>query len=921
MTAPSRAVDGLFDRVKEAVDLHDLAERLGLERKGEKGNYRSPKHPDKSPSLSITPNARGWKDWSTDEGGSCIDLVMYARPEVGTPTEAARMLANWYGIDTPTIPKASTQSARKSNAETITARALANPAPVVDYLKKRGITEDVALSAISHRTLGWNDWTNPKVPPGEVGHGGEAAVFIVRGLNNRAVKAVDMRHVDPALNGGVKTQCQGVKEGMPWTSDIDRLKKADTIYVVESPINALSVECCPRFNKHHAALALRGTDNADKLDIALFKGRRVVIALDHTDPVNPQTGRRAGMAAAWRLLDRLVSADVPVMLVDMQDWTEGEDINDVLKEHGPAELGLRLEKLDTWLIPGMPGNGKRETMAGRRRVFLPEHDFRVYWRYRTREDFTQYVTDSKEEDGQKLESMVDVCSFRVASLARLRVQGHIATIRGTVDTESNTVFALSAQTPGDGPKLIRRVMTRQTLYNLDHHGSSFGFIFNPQYYKRMISILARTADINARDAVNFVGLAWRGGKLAALEGQDCYLDEPAKQCIYHNMVFPRGAIQTAREVIAAYQATFQDNAALIPLVWALGAHIKCVIGFYPHFRMQADKGAGKSVLAEAMQSTLGFQMLSGQMLKTDHRRRASVSYTSHPVGWDELSKQTKAVLTEADSLLQSTYRFEFTRVGASLTPYLMCAPVLLAGEEVDFPSLQSKMCACTLTVAKQGKKLSRDLPQFPVWQWLLFLEKTAPERIRQMHRLRIGDCTEKSRADPQDATAVRMIENYAAILTAWDLLCEFANISPGQGNFIDDLTGEMNDQLTETEGQRLPWVWIMEILLSEIDSNQFNHPYTWDMVKDHNDNDHMVLILRPAHIMDHLSTAPHLRAKFDALPIKTSKIFKQQLMNSGVVISDEITRVIRGNRTQHLVAISLKRLEKLGLYATPKPTV
>jgi hypothetical protein len=917
---PTRAGEGLFERVKDAVDLHDLAERLGLERKGGKGNYKSPHHPDKSPSLSIHPNARGWKDFSSEAGGSCIDLVMYVRPEISSPVEAAKLLAEWYGITAPAAAAYPAHSAPgsepRSIAEIIAAHALANPAPAVDYLASRGITGEVAAAAIDKRALGWNDWASAKVAAGEVGHGGPAAVFIVRALEGRAVVAVDMRYADPALNGGGKTSCQGIRFGQPWTSDLDRLKAAHTVYIVESPINALSVECCP-LPRGVAALALRGTGNADKIDLAFLKGKRVIIALDHADAVNPQTRQRPGLAAAWRLLDRLVAADIVAMMVDMQDWEDGEDINDILQARGPEELWLRLKKQDGWLIPGMPGGGEQGTLAGRSRVFLPAHDWRVYWRYRTHEDFTQYVIDVKEEGEGKLETLGDVCSFRVASLSRLSVQGHIATCSGTADTQAETVFALSAQVPRHA-SLVRRVLTDQTLYSLDYHRATFGAIFNPQQYQRMLSLLERTADLTARDAVNFVGLAWRGGHLAALEGRDCYLQEPAKQCLYHNMVFPRGTPQAAREVIAAYQATFRKNAALIALVWALGAHLKCVIGFYPHFRMQAGKGAGKSILTEAMQRTLGFQMLSGQMLKTDHRRRASVSYTSHPVGWDEISKQSKTVLAEADALLQSSYRFEFTRVGAALTPYLMCAPVLLAGEEVDFNSLQSKLCQTTLTVEKQGRPIPRDLPPFPVWQWLLHLEKIAPEHIRQRHAERIDDCVERGRADPRDATARRMVENYAALLTAWDLLCEFADIGADEGGFIDDLMSEMNGHISETDGIRLPWVWIMEILLSEIESDQFKHPYKWDEIPDAAGKTHVALLLHPAHVMDHLSTAPHLRGKFDALPIKNGKVFKSQLLESGVVIRDGMERTIRGARRAHLTAISLERLERLGLYAAPK---
>ncbi|WP_244887175.1 hypothetical protein [Chromobacterium vaccinii] len=47
-----------FDQLKDSIDLHDLAARLGLQRQG-KGNYHSPHHPDSSASLSIFADGRG----------------------------------------------------------------------------------------------------------------------------------------------------------------------------------------------------------------------------------------------------------------------------------------------------------------------------------------------------------------------------------------------------------------------------------------------------------------------------------------------------------------------------------------------------------------------------------------------------------------------------------------------------------------------------------------------------------------------------------------------------------------------------------------------------------------------------------------------------------------------------------------------
>jgi hypothetical protein len=60
-------------------------------------------------------------------------------------------------------------------------------------------------------------------------------------------------------------------------------------------------------------------------------------------------------------------------------------------------------------------------------------------------------------------------------------------------------------------------------------------------------------------------------------------------------------------------------------------------------------------------------------------------------------------------------------------------------------------------------------------------------------------------------------ENYASILTAWELLKQFTGQAEKQdpSNFTEDLLGEMNEHIADTDGIRLPWVWIMEILLSE----------------------------------------------------------------------------------------------------------
>nr|MBP7581657.1 hypothetical protein [Vogesella sp.] len=60
-SAKSGELGDWFARLKNDIDLHELAERLGLKRQGSHGNYHSPHHEDRQASLSIYDNGRSWK--------------------------------------------------------------------------------------------------------------------------------------------------------------------------------------------------------------------------------------------------------------------------------------------------------------------------------------------------------------------------------------------------------------------------------------------------------------------------------------------------------------------------------------------------------------------------------------------------------------------------------------------------------------------------------------------------------------------------------------------------------------------------------------------------------------------------------------------------------------------------------------------
>ncbi|MFP4162184.1 MAG: toprim domain-containing protein, partial [Ectothiorhodospira sp.] len=348
-----------LEEIKQRLDIHEVAGRLGMERPGGRGNYRSPHRKDKTPSLALwtAEEARNgkalFKDWASGETGSVIDLVQYALD--CDFSAAMAWLRDEFQL--PREPRAQQPQERKSLPEWIADRciqAARDPEgrqAVRAYLEGRGIPEAVVDRGLKLRALGWNTYTSAKVAPGEVGHGGPGVAFLVRHADTGQVVAVDTRYQDPALNGGLKTNSQGEKVGAPWCLSWRSLERARRVVLVESAINALSVEAAGLGGT--TALALRGTQAGAGLPVNRLVGKEVVICMD-ADPIN-EHGQQPGPKAAWALYDQLTAAGVCAHLVDQDGWdgVELNDLNDLLQKQGPTAVREALKKLDRWLIPGL----------------------------------------------------------------------------------------------------------------------------------------------------------------------------------------------------------------------------------------------------------------------------------------------------------------------------------------------------------------------------------------------------------------------------------------------------------------------------------------------------------------------------------------------------------------------------------------
>ena len=905
-------------------NLHIVADKLGLKAgKGERGLsrlYHAPHRPDANPSVSIFSgqNGYGWKDHTTGQaGGDAISLHQYVRGMSFGDT--VKDLAEMYHIEL--FKPGHKPPQEKTQVEYIAERVLAGDKnKASQYLKSRGIVDKVIERAIQHKAIGWNNWHSKEKIIGERGYGGEGVAFIVRDRHDQhRIVAVDVRYENPEHNGGIKTNSQGEKDGCPFVVDWKRFAASHTIVLVESPINVLSVLSCelPGWD----ALAIRGIATIKSLPTDIFAGKFVVIGLDYDAPkkdeTNPKvTGSRPGPEAAWELYTHLTADAIPCILLHQLDWELDWDINDILKKEGTAGLRTRLQKWETCPIPGFIAGDER--YPGKPKVYLPADDYAQYWRYSVSTDLTKYISATTEaEDGsRKVVDVIDIAGFRIADLARVTVQTWEDTVHGTKNGNGEVLFAIQAQTPQHGRKLKRMVMDDKQFAD-PSAWQQLGYIYKKPEFMRLVSILSRTLDKTDRLAVNFVGLCYKAGKLYVNEGKDCYFKDILKQCpAYGHLTFNNGNLTHGRGVISAFQATFKQNAGTIPLVWALGAHLKIHVGFWPHMQMEAEKGSGKSTFLRHWAKACQTQVFSTQMLDTAFRIQSIVAYASNVVAWEEISTLRPEAAQAANQMLQQTYNYAYS-VRSGTTPMLYSTPVLLTGEEVDMNSLIGKLTRTSLTYAKQGKEIPETLPVFPMRQWLEYLAKRTPEQVSTHLEQQFQRCLADSRSSDKDANAKRIVKNFAAIRLAWHYLCDFLQLDNMTGYFEHDLVAEMNHFLAETEAARQPWVWIVEIIFGEIDARRYDYPMAYDAI-----DGKSVILIRPKHMMQHIQHSSNLKARWEALPIKTAKIFVKQLQLAGVVVTDdkghvvERERTVNGKRISHMTALDLTKLASFGLYIT-----
>ena len=907
------------ESLQERITLSDAAQRLGLQIRSKTINTEMwGRTSDSNPDITINVDHGFWRMVNGQGGGNIIDLAMWAK-QCDFPT-AHKLLHDLFHIHyLPVVQQEDTNEDDQQLLNYIAQKCLEESAKCTEYLQnERGIPEHIIKAGIQNKTLGWTDYTNPKLKPNEIHYGGEAVSFITYLPGTRALAAVDYRYLSPELNGGMKTKSLGQKNNVFWTLDPRAVSRARTVYVVEGPLDALSIEAAFSNRPDICAIALRGTQVS--INWKAFRGKRLISCYDNDeakpDKRNPDGPYRCYSAEAeWRIHEACLANGVACFFVDRSEWEIGQDANDVWKA---TKAKHHFEKLEPWLIPGLSGKANDDGQQHKPRVYLPAHDHQQYWRFRVKPDFTSFIKLSNSEDGESRETYEDVAGFRVAGLSRVEIASATATMSGEEDSAPRVNFVAVYQSPRGGNELQRRVMEDEQLHNLDQWRKA-GPIFKPAQFARMLSIFERTIGIGSIHAANFVGLCYLNGKARVNEGKDCFFTEPKQQCPYHDFSFPRGQRGHVYTVMTAYQETFKNNAAALALTWVVGAQLKLYLGFWPHMIMQADKGRGKSTLIKRLERTTGMKMFSGQSMGTEYRLLTSVSGTSHPIGWEELSARKSEIIQRAVSLLQECYQYTETTRGSAQTHFLISAPVLLAGEDVPVESLTGKTVRTNLNHGK-GTLLDENLPKFPMYEWTQWLAELPKHVVLDCYKNALGKCKLHSRAREEDSGAQRMVHNYAALMTAWRLIRSFGNWEDFLEEFERDLITEMNSHIADTNNDREPWIWIVEIIADEISAQRYPYPYIFEKAKDSNAEANY-LVIRTSHMMAHLSSSMALKEKYNHLPVKTARVLKRQIAQAGVIAEDDVNRSIHGNSVGHMQKLDLKKLEEYGVFlSVPEKT-
>jgi hypothetical protein len=257
----------IFEKVKEVACIEEVVEHFGV-RLDKHGKALCPFHQEKTPSFSIKKDENIFKCFGCGESGDVIDFVEKFK---GVECiEAARLIAEMYGIEDS--QKSLKQKAAPTSSKTGKTQVKANVGAkqdIKDYIEaciskvqkteyfiNRGLTKDT----IMRFGLGYDAQKQSVVIP----YLSEQAYYLTRSTDGKEFRKppTEIAGAEPLWNA-------------------DALSGGGTVFIVESPICAISIMQCGE-----VAVALCGT-GINKL-LAAVKAKKIkcsfVLSFDNDEP-------------------------------------------------------------------------------------------------------------------------------------------------------------------------------------------------------------------------------------------------------------------------------------------------------------------------------------------------------------------------------------------------------------------------------------------------------------------------------------------------------------------------------------------------------------------------------------------------------------------------------------------------------------
>ncbi len=258
--------------------------------------------------------------------------------------------------------------------------------------------------------------------------------------------------------------------------------------------------------------------------------------------------------------------------------------------------------------------------------------------------------------------------------------------------------------------------------------------------------------------------------------------QDTRNSAYHDLI-PHSSEEPAADALAilkAFRSSFHDSTALLALVWGVGTQLKKYLHFYPSLLLNGEPGVGRTSLMLALNRTIVMNRYSPVDV-TPYTMRMRMQNTVYPLAFDGLQTAKR---DRIESINNSACKYRNTVIPAP-NPRLSeevktFAPLFLIGYPITSSVEYSTMLAIDLLMHERWAEVPSYTPEWPMAEWIDFLECIGLERIQEDFDGIKNKCTALKSTDHLieivDLDLVMNTSlNQAILLLAWKYVKLFAH--------------------------------------------------------------------------------------------------------------------------------------------------